>query len=105
MAKLLLLFVASFVIGSSLGKKEGAKNLLGSELEPCCVDCSYSRNPEETHSTGYFRDGYCNTDSTDHVKLHFLLTLISFVCTLNVGETDSQDEIMHFRARMWCVPQ
>jgi uncharacterized protein (DUF2237 family) len=31
-------------------------NVLGSELEPCGVD----------PLTGFFRDGYCNTDERDH---------------------------------------
>jgi len=33
-----------------------AKNILGGELELCCSD----------PVTGYFRDGFCNTDQTDH---------------------------------------
>ena len=32
------------------------KNVLGSELESCCF----------SPKTGYFRDGYCRTDETDH---------------------------------------
>ncbi|MEP6589125.1 MAG: DUF2237 domain-containing protein [Polaromonas sp.] len=33
-----------------------AKNVLGTELSPCSYD----------PLTGYFRDGCCNTDATDH---------------------------------------
>ena len=32
------------------------KNVLGGELEPCCY----------APKTGYFRDGFCRTDDTDH---------------------------------------
>lgn len=32
------------------------KNVLGGELRPCCFD----------PLTGYFRDGYCRTDGSDH---------------------------------------
>jgi uncharacterized protein (DUF2237 family) len=32
-------------------------NVLGSELEPCSVDTN--------KPTGWYRDGYCNTDSHD----------------------------------------
>ncbi|MEM7455792.1 MAG: DUF2237 domain-containing protein [Planctomycetota bacterium] len=31
------------------------RNVLGSELKPCCTD----------PMTGYFRDGYCRTDGSD----------------------------------------
>lgn len=33
-----------------------AKNILGEDLQPCCTD----------PMTGYFRDGYCNTNQMDH---------------------------------------
>ena len=33
-----------------------AKNVLGLDLEPCCID----------PVTGFFRDGYCNTSRMDH---------------------------------------
>ena len=32
-----------------------AKNVLGTELEPCCME----------NSTGWFRNGCCNTDESD----------------------------------------
>ena len=32
-----------------------AKNILGSDLQPCCFD----------PMTGFFRDGYCNTNNMD----------------------------------------
>lgn len=35
--------------------KEKAKNILGTELQPCCTD----------PVTGFFRDGYCNTNQMD----------------------------------------
>jgi len=31
------------------------KNILGTELQPCCTD----------PMTGFFRDGFCNTNSMD----------------------------------------
>ena len=34
---------------------ENQKNVLGGSLEPCCYE----------PKTGYYRDGFCNTDSTD----------------------------------------
>ncbi len=34
---------------------ENQKNVLGGSLEPCCYE----------PKTGYYRDGVCNTDSTD----------------------------------------
>ena len=37
-------------------KKITEKNILGQELKPCC------QNPV----TGFFRDGFCRTDNTDH---------------------------------------
>ena len=37
-------------------KKMNAINVLGTELAPCSYD----------PLTGYFRDGCCNTDATDH---------------------------------------
>jgi uncharacterized protein len=36
--------------------KESKKNVLGGPLEACC----------HAPLTGYFRDGYCRTDDTDH---------------------------------------
>lgn len=36
--------------------KRLAKNILGEDLLPCCTD----------PITGYFRDGYCNTDQFDY---------------------------------------
>lgn len=33
-----------------------AKNILGTDLQPCCHD----------PITGFFRDGYCNTNAMDH---------------------------------------
>lgn len=37
-------------------KKEIAKNILGTDLQSCCMD----------PMTGFFRDGFCNTNHTDH---------------------------------------
>ena len=36
--------------------KEQVKNILGEPLEPCCKD----------PMTGFFRDGFCHTNHTDH---------------------------------------
>lgn len=36
--------------------KQGAKNVLGGELKSCCFK----------PLTGYFRDGFCNTDNMDY---------------------------------------
>jgi uncharacterized protein (DUF2237 family) len=33
-----------------------AKNVLGTDLQPCCMD----------PVTGFYRDGYCNTGAGDH---------------------------------------
>ena len=35
--------------------KEKTKNILGTELQSCCID----------PMTGFFRDGYCNTNQMD----------------------------------------
>ena len=35
--------------------KQAAKNILGTELKSCCTD----------PMTGYYRDGFCNTDQSD----------------------------------------
>lgn len=36
--------------------KSKAKNILGTDLQPCCSKLM----------TGFFRDGFCHTDPTDH---------------------------------------
>ena len=38
-----------------MAQKKAAKNILGSDLQPCCFD----------PMTGFFRDGYCNTNNMD----------------------------------------
>lgn len=38
------------------GEDKAQKNVLGTELQPCCFD----------PITGYFRDGHCRTDQNDH---------------------------------------
>ena len=39
-----------------MSEKEIVNNIFGDEIEACCYD----------PMTGYFRDGFCNTDEHDH---------------------------------------
>ena len=43
-----------------------AKNILGTPLESCCND----------PITGYFRDGYCNTNQQDHGR-HLVCAIVT----------------------------
>jgi uncharacterized protein (DUF2237 family) len=40
------------------------KNIFNTTLEPCCKGCIKRNN--NLYNTGYYRDGFCSTDSTDH---------------------------------------
>ena len=42
-----------------MSEKEMVINIFGDEIEACCYD----------PMTGYFRDGFCNTDEHDHGSL------------------------------------
>lgn len=50
--KIIILALVAFVVG---GEAMAANNIAGTPLQVCCTDLM----------TGYFRDGFCNTDATD----------------------------------------
>lgn len=43
-----------------------AKNVLGKKLQPCCFD----------PKTGFYRDGFCNTDRNDHGR-HIICAIMT----------------------------
>jgi uncharacterized protein (DUF2237 family) len=43
-----------------------AKNILGTQLEPCCFETK----------TGFHRDGFCNTDHSDHGR-HIICAIMT----------------------------
>jgi len=43
-----------------------AKNVLGTKLEPCCFE----------PKTGFYRDGFCNTDHNDHGR-HIICAIMT----------------------------
>ena len=43
-----------------------AKNVLGTKLQPCCFD----------PKTGFYRDGFCNTDHNDHSR-HIICAIMT----------------------------
>ena len=50
----------------NIANENKAKNVLGGELESCCHD----------PKTGFFRDGYCNSDHTDFAK-HIICVIVT----------------------------
>jgi uncharacterized protein (DUF2237 family) len=47
-------------------KKSEAKNVLGTKLQPCCFE----------PKTGFYRDGFCNTDHNDYGR-HIVCAIIT----------------------------
>ena len=52
----ILMIALSIMLTIANGPKPKAKNVLGTELQSCCID----------PITGYYRDGYCNTGANDY---------------------------------------
>ncbi len=52
----MVMVILSILLSISSGPAPKAKNVLGTELQSCCID----------PISGYYRDGYCNTGVNDY---------------------------------------
>ncbi|MFT6334354.1 MAG: hypothetical protein ACI86M_000148 [Saprospiraceae bacterium] len=52
----IIMIALSILLTVANGPEPKAKNVLGTELQPCCID----------PLTGYYRDGFCNTGVSDY---------------------------------------